>query len=74
MYLQAPQAVPDATPRPALSLYLPPDAFENVAHWRINGYRASIQVWTTEEWERLAHRPADAQYYPCGIWCALRID
>ena len=27
-----------------------------------------------EEWGRLEHRPSDAQYYPCGVWCALRLD
>ncbi|HWE38489.1 MAG TPA: hypothetical protein VG406_18100 [Isosphaeraceae bacterium] len=56
------------------SLFRPPLEEQYEAHWRINGYRATIVVWTSEQWERLAERPADAQYYPCGIWCALRMD
>ena len=44
------------------------------APWRINGHPATLFVWTVEQWERLQERPADAQYSPCGIWCALRID
>jgi hypothetical protein len=42
--------------------------------WRINGYRASLLVWTQDEWAKLDVRPADAQYHPSGIWCALRIE
>lgn len=44
------------------------------AHWRINGFGATLMVWTAEAWERLAERPTDAQYVDCGIWCALRMD
>ena len=40
--------------------------------WRINGFRARLMVWTAEEWEKLEPRPADAQYHPSGVWCALR--
>jgi hypothetical protein len=46
----------------------------NNARWRINGYRATIIIWSAEEWEKLTERPNDAQYYPCGVWCALRLD
>jgi hypothetical protein len=42
--------------------------------WRINGYRANLLVWTPDEWAKLDARPADAQYHPSGIWCALRIE
>jgi hypothetical protein len=42
--------------------------------WRINGFRARLMVWTVEEWEKLDLRPADAQYHPSGVWCALRLD
>ncbi len=44
----------------------------NVAHWRINGYRAAVIVWTAEEWGVLTERPSDAQPLPSGMWCALR--
>ena len=42
--------------------------------WRINGYRASLVVWSADEWARLAVRPPDARYHPGGFWCALRLD
>ena len=42
--------------------------------WRINGYRARLVIWTVEEWEKLDRHPKDAQYHPCGVWCALRMD
>lgn len=63
-----------ATERTALGLYNPPLIEAHVAHWKINGFPASILIWTVEEWEKLIDRPTDAQYYPCGVWCALRID
>jgi hypothetical protein len=42
------------------------------AWWRVNGQRLCIHVWTSEQWAQLDPRPTDAQYYPCGVWCALR--
>jgi len=42
--------------------------------WRINGFRAKLLVWTADEWERLETRPADAQFHPSGVWCALRLE
>ena len=66
------RTIPDFIPRPAL--FQPPVADRNVARWRINGYGATIVIWTAEEWAALAVRPDDAQYYPSGIWCALRMD
>ena len=42
--------------------------------WLINGFPATILVWTAEEWARLTDRPEDAQPSPNGTWCALRID
>lgn len=63
-----------AMQRSGLGLYQPPDVQANTAHWRINGYRAAIVIWTAEEWERLTDRPTDARYFPCGVWCALRVE
>ena len=60
-------------PHSTLSLYTPPVPKANVAHWRINGHPAVVVVWTKEEWDRLENRPTDAQYYLCGVWCALRL-
>ena len=42
--------------------------------WRINGHPARLLIWSTEEWEKLEERPADAQFHPFGVWCALRIE
>jgi hypothetical protein len=65
---------PFAKSRAPLGLYSPPSTESHTARWRINGYPARIVIWTVEEWERLQERPTDAQYYPCGVWCALRLD
>lgn len=79
----ASHAFPVSTKRPKLSVFDPDPAHvqarpatppTNEATWRINGYAAKIVVWTQAEWERMAIHPADAQFYPCGIWCALRIE
>lgn len=63
-----------AMKRNGLSLYSPPEVETNIARWRINGYPASIIIWTKDEWEKLTDRPSDAQLYPCGVWCALRLE
>ncbi len=57
-----------------LKLYQPSVQESQIARWKINGYFASIIIWTAEEWNQLEERPEDAQYYPCGIWCALRLE
>lgn len=57
-----------------LRIYRPEESSGEVGFWRINGYLARILIWTAEEWERLEERPPDAQYYPCGVWCALRLE
>jgi hypothetical protein len=44
------------------------------AYWLINGYRARLLIWTVDEWKKLEATPPDAQYHPCGLWCALRVD
>jgi hypothetical protein len=55
-------------------LHRPGELLINSAQWRINGFPATIIIWTEEEWERLVERPPDAQYFPCGVWCALRME
>jgi hypothetical protein len=70
---RAAEAQPFATPRTPLALFRPPGSESSLARWRINGHLAVIVVWTDEEWSRLPERPDDAQYYPCGVWCALRL-
>jgi hypothetical protein len=52
---------------------LPANAPASV-RWRINGHPARLLIWSNEEFERLAERPADAQKHPIGFWCALRLD
>jgi hypothetical protein len=57
-----------------LRLWREPGPDRSAVFWRINGYRASLLVWTQDEWARLDARPLDAQYHPSGVWCALRIE
>ena len=57
-----------------LRLDAEPASETKAAYWRINGFRARLLVWTVAEWEQLERRPADAQYHPSGVWCALRLD
>jgi len=71
---RATQILHSATTRAALGLYHPSDSEADVGRWKINGYRATILVWTAEQWENLPDRPTDAQHFPCGIWCALRME
>jgi hypothetical protein len=59
---------------PALRIWREPASESPAVVWRINGYRASLLVWTPDEWARMDARPADAQYHPSGVWCALRME
>ena len=62
-------------PRPALRFAVgPPSALAARTHWKINGFPASVLVWTAEQWSLLATRPDDAQRSPDGSWCVLRMD
>ena len=68
--------------RPGLKLFRPDDAPSNageppsgtVARWLINGYPASIQIWTDAEWATLSDPPPDAQRLGNGVWCSLRME
>ena len=62
-----------AKSRPALALYHAPLLGSHIPYWRINGFPATIIIWTADEWEHLIDRPDDAQYFACGVWCALRM-
>jgi hypothetical protein len=43
--------------------------------WRINGFPATIHIWTDQAWRLMKETPADAQYFDgCGVWAALRMD
>ena len=63
-----------ATKRTSLRLHMPTSDIASSASWLINGFPAKILIWTAEEWARLTERPTDAQEYPNGIWCALRME
>ncbi len=63
-----------ATQRATLHLYDPRSHSPSSDCWKINGHLARLLIWTTDEWERLEQRPADAQFHPFGVWCALRIE
>jgi len=60
--------------RSTLKVHQPAEEIDNSARWLINGFPATILVWTADEWSRLADHPHDAQRVPNGTWCALRID
>lgn len=68
--------IPDAanTRSAAVRLYLHSRPASEGIFWKINGFRATLLVWTMEEWSRLESRPQDAQLHPSGVWCALRVD
>jgi hypothetical protein len=55
-------------------IHRPAEAGVSWAHWRINGFPATLYIWTDEAYRNLPERPADAQFHPCGLWCALRMD
>jgi len=63
-----------ATKRSRLKLHVPSADLASSARWLINGFPARILIWTAEEWGRLSDHPDDAQQYPNGIWCALRME
>jgi hypothetical protein len=60
--------------RGEVSKFIPGEKEAQVGRWRINGFGATLLVWTEEQWDRLEVRPIDAQYISCGVWCALRMD
>ena len=47
----------------------------SIRRWKVNGYPASVVVWTAEDWDRLAdaEKPADAQEHHDGIRVAVRM-
>jgi hypothetical protein len=59
---------------PSLRLWREPTRDRSTVFWRINGYRATLKLWTQDEWARMDARPLDAQYHPSGVWCALRME
>jgi hypothetical protein len=61
-------------PRTDLRLCEGTSSEEQAAFWRINGYRARLVIWTADQWQRMETPPADAQFHPSGVWCALRVD
>jgi hypothetical protein len=63
-----------AQPRTDFGFREVPDDEELAAYWQINGYRAKLLIWTSDEWESMKNLPSDAQFHPAGVWCALRID
>ncbi len=60
--------------RGRLRIHSPAAMIANSARWLVNGFPATVMIWTAEEWARLTDRPQDAQQTPNGIWCALRMN
>jgi hypothetical protein len=63
-----------ATKRSRLAIHRPTIDQPSSTSWLINGFPATIIIWTAEEWAILDDRPLDAQPFPNGIWCSLRIE
>jgi hypothetical protein len=60
--------------RGSLRLIVPDASVASSSRWLINGFPATVLIWTAEEWSRLSELPNDAQECPNGIWCALRME
>jgi hypothetical protein len=54
--------------------HLPAPTSSAGARWLINGFPATVVIWTQEQWAALEDRPSDAQLHPTGVWCALRME
>ncbi|WP_435017567.1 hypothetical protein TA3x_005182 [Tundrisphaera sp. TA3] len=63
-----------AMKRSLLKIHRPAEQIANSARWLINGFPATVLIWTAEEWAMLSVRPNDAQPFPNGSWGALRMD
>lgn len=59
-----------------LDLFRDPAGLAGTLRWRIRGYPATAQIWTEDEWARLApqDRPADAQGPVKGVYVRLAMD
>jgi hypothetical protein len=64
----------EATTPPPLRIFEPGHAAAAPVRWKINGHPTRLIIWSAEEWDQLKDRPADAQFHPSGVWCALRVD
>ena len=61
-------------PRSRLKLHMPAENVADSTRWMINGFPATVVLWSADEWSRLVDRPSQAQQSPSGTWCLLRID
>lgn len=68
------QAASSAARSDRLKIHRPEPEAANSACWLINGFPATILIWTAEEWSELTVRPQNAQQIPNGTWCLLRMD
>ncbi len=58
----------------SIRLHRPAGEIPASARWLINGYPATVLIWTAEEWSRLPEPPAGAQLCSNGVRCLLRIE
>ena len=52
----------------------PKEKVSNTARWTINGFPATLETWTAEEWRKLSVKPIDAQQCANGVWVTFRMD
>jgi hypothetical protein len=50
------------------------DKLSNKARWSVNGFPATVEVWSPRAWLRLEHKPGDAQVLADGSRVVLRFD
>ena len=60
--------------RSQLQLHRPAEGVANSTRWLINGFPATVLIWSAEEWARMIDRPEHAQQSPSGLWCLLKFD
>lgn len=46
----------------------------NKARWTVNGFPATVEVWSPRAWLRLVNKPADAQVLGDGSRVQFRFD
>jgi hypothetical protein len=61
-------------PSPRLAIHHPDRAPAAPLRCRINGWPASVHLWTDAEFARLDPPPCDAQPSCIGVWVAIRMD
>lgn len=52
----------------------PETSSSGVHVFHVNGWPATLEIWTAEQWGRLEERPAEALEFDGGQWAAFRMQ